>query len=328
MSLFPESAAVEPLAQTGKWHAREVSYYAGRWEQIEKLIPRFELTEFVAEPSAPANPYMRAVVRVPRSRVEQRVPVGVVSNTYGLAQHHEVADRCFEGIRLAGVEPRDLRCEVGLTELGEWMNLRVYFPERYRFARREDDWMDLRLECFNSVDGSSRLVIIFGWLRFVCSNGMVIGETKVELREVHDRHLDLESIPRMICDSMSLVKQDIARLQTWSTTPLSTDRLVPWANGPLSKTWGKKAASRVYHICRDGHDVAFEDAFAPGEATEKPVRRLEPVPGSPAPAATLYDVSQAMSWVATRRNDAEERFKWQADVPRLIEELANHRGSN
>jgi Domain of unknown function (DUF932) len=33
--------------------------------------------------------------------------------------------------------------------------------------------LGLRLECFNSVDGSSRLVILFGWLRFVCTNGLV-----------------------------------------------------------------------------------------------------------------------------------------------------------
>jgi hypothetical protein len=28
---------------------------------------------------------------------------------------------------------------------------------------------------------SSRLVILFGWLRFVCANGLVIGETKIEI---------------------------------------------------------------------------------------------------------------------------------------------------
>lgn len=321
MSLFPDDA-VEPLERTGKWHGREVSYFSGRWEQLEKLVPRFELGKFAAEPNAAANPYMQTVIRLPRSKVEQRIPVGVVSNTYSLAQHHEVVDRCFAGIRLAGVEPRDQRCEVGLTELGEWMTLSVYFPERFRFARSEDDWMDLRLVCSNSVDGSSKLVIIFGWLRFVCSNGMVIGETKLEHREAHNHHLDLASIPDMICDAMSQVKKDLTRLEKWSQTPLGIDQLVPWVNGPVTKAWGKRAASRVYHICRDGHDIEFEDAFAPGEATEKPVRWLEPVPGSTAPADTMFDVSQAMSWVATRRNDVEERFKWQADVPRLISELA------
>jgi arylformamidase len=38
------------------------------------------------------------------------------------------------------------------------------------------------------------------------------------------------------------------------------------------------------------------------------------VPGSPELAPTKYDVSQAMSFVATRRNNAEERVTWQADT--------------
>jgi hypothetical protein len=84
---------------------------------------------------------------------------------------------CFDGIQQAGIDPVPLRCELGLTSLGEWMNLRIYFPESHqkKLVGRADDVMDLRLEYFNSVEGSSRLVILLGWLRFVCSNGLVIG---------------------------------------------------------------------------------------------------------------------------------------------------------
>jgi hypothetical protein len=49
---------------------------------------------------------------------------------------------------------------------------------------------------------------------------------------------------------------------------------------------------------------------------------LERVPGSPERAATKYDVSQALSFVATRRNNAEERNVWQTDIPRLLKDLA------
>ena len=73
------------------------------------------------------NPYLKTIVRLPRTPFEQPVPVGVVSNTYTLTQHKEVAEKCFEGIRLAGTPTSDLRCEVGLAQLGEWMNLRIYF---------------------------------------------------------------------------------------------------------------------------------------------------------------------------------------------------------
>lgn len=185
---------IEQTAESGRWHARDVSYYSGPWDQLRVLLPTFELADFRAGPEAPRNPYMRSVVRIPRAADEQPVPVGVVSNTYTLVQHQEVAGRCFDGIRRAGIDVTALRCELGLTPLGEWMNLRVYFPEAYRYrAHREvGDVMDLRLECFNSVDGTSRLVVTFGWLRLICLNGMVIGETVVERRDVHNRHLSLE----------------------------------------------------------------------------------------------------------------------------------------
>jgi hypothetical protein len=108
--------------------------------------------------------------------------------------HLEVATLCRKGLLDAGISVDDLRYEVGLSELGEWMNFRIYLPEAYCFTEASGNVLALRLECFNSVDGSSRLVIFFGWFRFVCSNGMVIGETKIEIKERHGQGLDLKSI--------------------------------------------------------------------------------------------------------------------------------------
>ena len=85
---------------------------------------------------------------------------------------------------------------------------------------------------------------------------------------------------------------------------------------------GKKAACRVYHICQSGEDVQFSDPFEPGAASEKRVTQIGPVPGAPAIATNLYDVSQALSWVATRRSNAEQRTNWQGEVPKLVNKLA------
>ena len=82
---------------------------------------------------------------------------------------------------------------------------------------------------------------------------------------------------------------------------------------------GIGAAARVFHICDAGKDIAIEDPFAPGKATEKPVKYLERVPGSRERSATKYDVLQVLSFVATRRRDAEERVSRQADIPPLLD---------
>jgi hypothetical protein len=126
-----------------------------------------------------------------------------------LASHRDVAALCRKGIVgrgidlfESGIDAGELRYEVGLSELGEWMNFRIYLPDQYSFTDADGQTLDLRLECFNSVDGSSRLVILFGRFRFVCSNGLVIGETKIEIKERHGQRLDLASIPERIREAL------------------------------------------------------------------------------------------------------------------------------
>jgi hypothetical protein len=313
--------AAEMLDGTGRWRARDVTYWSGKWDRLSKLVPQFSLEPFKANPDAPANPYMSAVVRTPLRVTENPIPVGTVSKTYQLAQHHEVVERCFKGIRDVGVETKHLQCEVGLTELGEWMNFRAYFPVEFDHKPKDGHPIRLRLECFNSVDGSSRLEILFGWYRLICSNGLVIGETKAELKDTHDKHLNLDVIPGIIAAGFRKVQSDLERLKGWENETLKYEALEKWVNKSVTDTWGKKAACRAFHICLSGHDVEIVDPFAKGEATEKPVAMADEVPGAAKPAKTLYDVSQALSWLATNRNNTEERVDWQGAIPGLIASL-------
>ena len=110
-------------------------------------------------------------------------------------------------------------------------------------------------------------------------------------------------------------------LRRWEQAHVASERLTPWVNNDVTKKWGKKAACRVYHICTSGHDIKLADPFATGEATDKPVKRLADVPGANAPISTLYDASQALSWVATPRNNPAERLNWQRRLPELFDML-------
>jgi len=315
---------VELMDETVRWRARDASFMAGCWEALSKRIPVFRAEEFKATPDGPVNPHMRSVVRQPLTAAEKPIPVGVVSNTYRLAQHAEVVEMCFKGLSEEKLDPRTLHCEVGLTPLGEWMNFRAFFPERYSFKPPDGNPLSLRLECFNSVDGSSRLVILLGWFRFVCSNGLIIGETKAALRDVHDEHLNLEAIPEIISKGLSKVRANTERLAGWAESLIELTIIDDWADKYLAGLWGKKAACRTLHICRSGTDVELADPFAGGKPSEKEIKPLAEVPGAANPAKNLYDVCQALSWVATHRNSAEERLKWQGNIPELVENLASH----
>jgi hypothetical protein len=309
------------------WRSRKVRYYAGHWTSIQTVLPEFELKPFSAGLDEPANPFQQTVMRKPLSAAERPIPVGIVSHTYSLAPHREVASLCRKGLVDAGIDPSDLRYEIGVSQLGEWMNFRIYLPESYNFVDAHGDSVGLRLECFNSVDGSSRLVILFGWLRFVCANGLVIGETKIEIKERRGLRLDLDKISKRIQPALEAAVGDRSRMMKWQSQKIAIDAVAGWANDHVSEEWGTKAAARVLHICDSGKDIEIDDPFAPGAATEKPIRYLAPVPGAPERASNKYDVAQAMSFVATHRKNAEERVAWQNLISRLLEHLSASSGA-
>jgi hypothetical protein len=314
---------VEFTDEIVRWRARDASYMTGRWKTLSKRIPTFSIEDFKAKADGPSNPHIRTVVRQPLTVTEQPIPVGVVSNTYRLAQHREVVEMCLKGLQAHGIDPQVLRCEIGLTPLAEWMNFRAYFPEEFSHSPKDQHKLSLRFECFNSVDGSSRLVILLGWFRLICTNGLIIGETRAELRDTHDENLNLEIIPEAIANGLGKVKADLERLRRWEDTIVEVPVFEEWIDGHLAEQWGKKAACRTLHICRSGADVQITDPFAGGKASEKPVKSINAVPGAPKPARNLYDVCQALSWLATTRNTAEERLEWQASIPKLIENLGS-----
>lgn len=332
MNLFPDQEVLDPDSEepvrltdeTVRWRARDATFLAGKWDALSKRIPRFVVEDFKATADGPANPHIRTVVRLPVSVTEQRIPVGVVSNTYQLAQHADVVEMCLKGIRAHDIEPNILRCEVGLTPLGEWMNFRAYFPESFSYHPEDGHKLTLRLECFNSVDGSSRLVILLSWFRLVCSNGLIISKTIAELSDIHDAKLNLNVIPKIISEGLETVKADLERLAQWERSPVKTGQFEGWVDGHLAERWGKKAACRILHICRSGADVELLDLFAGGKPSEKPIKLLNAVPGAAKPAKNLYDVCQALSWIATQRNSADERLEWQGHIPGLIENLRSH----
>lgn len=312
---------IEISDENSRWHSRDVQYWKGPWEKLLGLIPKFEEGEYRVDKDSPANPYLKNIIRLPLTRLEQPMPIAVVSKSYTLAQHRDVATKCLEGIEAIGISLYELHYELGLSELGEWMNLRIYFPDEFNYTPMDGQKLNLRLECFNSVDGSSRLVILLGWFRFICTNGMIIGKTKTEIREIHNPYMDLEQIPVIISDAMNLIQDEKERLQKWDKQDVPVDQVGKWVNAELTTSWGLKAACRTYHICKNGVDVEITDPFVKANATDKAIEVICEVPGSAKPAKTVYDVSQALSWIASHRNNAEEIIAWQSDIPALLEKL-------
>ena len=56
------------------------------------------------------------------------------------------------------------------------------------------DEIRFRIEIFNSVEGSCRLMAVAGWLRFVCYNGLILGAALGLLRRQHRQQLLIEEL--------------------------------------------------------------------------------------------------------------------------------------
>src|SRR4051794_18860671 len=96
--------------------------------------------------------------------------------------------------------------------------------------------------------------------------------------------------------------------------PVST----AWIEKSKSRKWGKKAACQAYHICTSGYDVRVLPCSEELSPIDYPTTRTERVRGAPKLASNVYDVCQALSWIATRRPNAEQRVEWQRAIGGLV----------
>ena len=191
---MPQRSSTKPVAGTPEMSNTGAGIGTRCANNCHRSASRISGPAVMARRTLTSNPF----IRLPASLFDQPIPVAVVSNSYSLAQHTDVAERCFAGLESTGIRVGELRCELGLTELGERMNLRIHFPDQYSHVPIDGHRTRLRLECMNSVDGSSRLVILLSWFRLICTNGMVVPNAGLEIRDLHNEHLNLERIPKQL----------------------------------------------------------------------------------------------------------------------------------
>ena len=273
-------------------------------------------------PSARENERLETIVRLPIADDRDCIPVGVVSKDYALLQHSSVFDEAIKALENAEIDPARVDAELRLTELGERMKLSLCLPDDYLFDPGDKCPMTVRLECLNSVDGSTRFRAVMGWFRLVCSNGLTIGITRSEsdLRHVGDLHL--KHIGDVLRTGINEYKLERDVLIRWLDADVSENDLRKWAENELKAHWGFKAASRAWHIARTGRDVKVLGPYKKHSPTTVPVKSVSSVPGSPEESTSLFDVSQILAWLAKERTDIQQQMEWREQIPTLMAALA------
>ena len=302
----------------------------GTFEDVLNALPHFGRQPFamasVNGDGLGVNSYLDMVYRLPVRQSERSIPVGVVSKNYRLVDHHQILRNIQQSLAGRGVDVEQVQVVAEWTIHGERAHFSIIFPQETRFTMgtvENRDEMRFRIEIFNSVDGSCRLMAIAGWLRFVCSNGLIIGTALMQLRQQHRQQLEVEEISRLVGDAIESARGDKSMIERWMSTRVEKDALVSWTDEEVNAQWGPKAAVRVLRVAMEGWDVEPVGDLRNRRPSEIRATRVGkvPVPGIDAPVHSLFGVSQVLSWIAGQRGEINQDFEWRSQVHDLIAKL-------
>jgi hypothetical protein len=313
------------------WLGEPIIHHQGTYDQVADAIPLFGRRPFALY-TKPAgreelpfvtgeNPYFDEVLRLSQSG-DHEVPVGIVSKSYKLIQHRELFEITVRALDEASVPLNLVMVSLTLSKFGGRMALRFVLPERFSFDPGDSHPLHLRLECFNSVDGSTRLVFMMSWYRLVCSNGLVARVTGAHEAMIHTERAELPDIKALISAGIESLSAERKFYGLAMNVRIDRIELQSWIDGELKKKWGALAAARTYLICQSGFDGAFLDPFDKLPPSQKKMKRTGQVPGAVPNADNLYAVSQALAWIARGRLDVQEQTQYMREIPQLMHRLA------
>jgi hypothetical protein len=300
----------------------------GTFDDILSTLPHFGRQPFAMASlngdELGVNSYLDMVYRLPIRQGERPVPVGVVSKNYRLVDHHHILRTVQQSLANRKLDLGNVRVIAEWTIHGERAHFSIIFPPEEHFTVGtvgDKDEMRFRIEVFNSVDGSCRLMAIAGWLRFVCTNGLIIGTALMQLQQQHRQQLEVEELGRRIGEAIESTWSDKAKFERWMSVGVEQSVLVRWIDCEVRSLWGVKAAVRVLGIATGGWDVEPVGAITNRRPSEIRTNRIIEVPGVDAPVSNLFGVSQVLSWVAGQRGEISEDLQWRSQVQELVAKL-------
>ena len=326
-----------------KWHSREVLEGSGRISELQQEIPDFTTTPFCIE-GAGVNKYLTLIVREPLrenqgyllpsdDQAELQIPVATVSERYELVQHRRIVTVLETALKQIDFDPEHLDAKLTITEYGERMRVSFTLPN-HRFDPGDGGKvLLLRVNALNSVDKTTALEINLTWCSLDSMTGMLV-HRDARLKKIHLKsRIPLESIiKRFLQQQLSRASRDIRQFQQWQLRKVSYEGLSEakpspgqiehWIDETVAKRWGVHAAARAYHIAKTGYDGGLVNPFAEGvKPHEREVQFTNKIPGSFAPVRNAYDISQVLSWLASRRGTIEDQLDRMMDIPDLMRDL-------
>jgi len=143
----------------------------------------------------------------------------IVSNHYRLIRHESAIEQVEDAI----AQRRDLE---DCTVLTEFYNDGGRMRRTYRFLEigvevSKGDFVSPELLLFNSYDTEWPFIIFLGAFRFVCENGLVVGQKFLHLRKRHVYELGQINIGDEISTALKRFKQQTRQWKGWTRKGLT-----------------------------------------------------------------------------------------------------------
>jgi len=308
------------------WGSSEIKEFTGNFDDVYSLLPTFSQRVASTQLDSPHSQIVnksRDIIVCDQSSLWEPVPVGMVSKRYQLIQHTDLFSGVRDSLDAVGINSSTVNIKAYLSEYGERASFLFELPHSFAFDPGDGEKLTPTLFCLNSVDGSFAFRLHVLLVRFICKNGMFIGEELSEYKHKHTKGLDPEYLFKYVTECVASIDKNRWTLETWIQTKVPKIAFSNWINTTLRDAWGVTAAARTFHIAMRGTDVQIDrNDKAETKASDRNVSDIGNVPGAHAPFTSLYDVSQALSWVASNNTNINKQLERQQDVKKLIDRLA------
>ncbi len=180
----------------------------------------------------------------------------IVSEDYKLIRHETAIEQVN---KIISKTPDLGEHEITVEFYGDGARMRM----KYRFTDipieiEPDDYIFPELQLFNSYDTTWPFIVLVGAFRFVCSNGLVIGEKFLDIRKRHVIDFDKIQLEQQIFSALEKINSQADQWKQW------TDRKLTQATyTQIMKTmkFGKKATEeieqRIQKEAQEVHDNRF-----------------------------------------------------------------------
>ncbi len=244
-----------PNTRNVRWNGQTAQLITGDFGTVCERLPIFERQPIRWD--AQNRPDAELILRLSEANNAPAVPVAMVTDSYELIQHTEIAEALGTALESLYLEPYKLPAWLTITEYGERIHLVVMLPSK-EFKMGDGFTVQLTAHCFNSVDKSMALQLRLGWYRWVCSNGLFIGAEAAHTRQVHAAGLHPIDLPKVLQDQLASAEDERARLQKWETATVTVEQVTKWIDETVAKQWGVTVAARAYHAACEGRDGIIE----------------------------------------------------------------------